>query len=106
LVHLLGQCACRQAECEFACFDSVVGAVLQTLAGESNDVRSGGYGIEKGVGREIDVPIPVLAADPADRARRYDGLERIEWKAVRLFSGIKQDVSLYLQIVDDSLSRR
>src|SRR5262249_54094907 len=69
----------------------VSGTVLQTLARKGDHIRPAGHGIEEGIGRKIDAPLLVDTADPADRSGCDNGLERIEWQAVRLLGCGEQD---------------
>jgi hypothetical protein len=47
-----------------------------------------GQPVEEGVGREVDLALLADRADPADRPRRHDCLERIVGQAVVVLGGL------------------
>ena len=57
--------------------------------GEHHLRRHIGDRVEKAVGRQVVAPVRVTARDPADGARRDDGVERVVRQAVAVFGAVK-----------------
>jgi len=56
--------------------------ILAALGAEHHHRGIGRQAVEKGIGRQIDLPLGTHRGDPADGARRHDRLERIVRQAV------------------------
>ena len=81
-VHLLRQIHGGEIPDEFAGLLDVLDAVLPGGGGEADDRRVIAEAVEEAVGREVDVALGVARGNPADRARRDDGVEGIVLEAV------------------------
>src|SRR5439155_4349855 len=81
-VHLLRQIHGREIPNELAGVLDVGYAVLPGSRGKADDRRVVIEPVEKAVGRQIDVAPGIAGRDPADRARRDDGIEGIVLEAV------------------------
>src|SRR6266436_8392906 len=81
-VHLLRQIHGREIPDELAGLLDVGDAVLPGSRGKSDDRRVVIEAVEKAVGRQVEVAVGIAGGDPADRARRDDGVEGIVLEAV------------------------
>ena len=67
-------------------------AVLPVGGGEADDRRVIAEGVEEAVGREVDVALGIARGNPADRARRDDGVEGIVLEAVAVRGLVEMQV--------------
>src|SRR5437016_5956665 len=67
-------------------------AIFSPAAGEADDRRIFGEGVEKAVGREVDAAFGVNGGDPPDWARGDDRLEGIMGKAMALGRFVEVEV--------------
>src|SRR5882672_3148520 len=81
-IHLLRQIHGGEIPDELAGLLDVPGAILPRGGGEADDRRVIAEGVEEAEARQIDVAVGIPRRDPADRARRDDGVEGIVPEAV------------------------
>src|ERR1700731_159010 len=84
-VHLLRQILGGEIPDEFFRLLDVGDAVLPGGRGKTDDRRGIAEAIEEAVRSEIEIALGVARRDPADRARRDDGIEGIVPEAVAVF---------------------
>ncbi|MNT30790.1 hypothetical protein D3C72_1666000 [compost metagenome] len=81
-IHPVHQVAADEIGGEDAGFLDIAQAVLPAAGREHDQLRPVRDRVEEGIGREVHGTVPALRANPADRPRRDDGLERIMRQAV------------------------